>query len=968
MQPKTQFHHARSDSTLPEQLRSVVRGEVRFDDTSRALYASDASNYRQVPIGVVLPKDEQDVLQTLAICHKVGAPVLPRGGGTSLCGQACNTAVVIDMSKYMNRILQIDPQSKCAWVEPGVVLDDLRHAAEEHHLTFAPDPSTHNHNTLGGMIGNNSCGPHSVMGGRTCDNVLELDILTYDGTRMMVGATTDEQFQEIIQGGGRKAEIYQALKELATQEADEIRKKTPKIPRLVSGFNLYELLPQSGFQVARALTGSEGTCCVVLKARVQLVDSPPERVLVALGYPSVFDAADQVPKVMEHNPVATEGVDDKLVRDMQAYNTYVESVEMLPEGRGWLLIEFGGATQEEAIEKANSMLAELGKESSPPSSRLYCRPEKEQQLWRVRRSALGVTAHPPHKDITWEGWEDSAVPPDQLGGYLRELQKLYDDFGYEGDFYGHFGQGCVHTRINFDLRTATGIDHYKNFIQRAADLVLQFGGSLSGEHGDGQSKAQFLNKMYGDEMVESFQRFKTIWDPDWKMNPGKVVHPYAIDENLRLGKNYNPAQPKTYFSYQGDQGNFARATLRCVGVGECRKHDSGTMCPSYMATREEQHSTRGRAHLLFEMLQGDVIKDPWRNRGVKESLDLCLSCKGCLNECPVNVDMATYKAEFMAHYYRHRPYPPSAIAFGRINDWLRLGSHWSGAVNFLTRRPITAKLLKYTIGVAQQRQLPQIAEQSFTHWFFSRKEPTVNSNKSVILWPDTFHNYLRPASAVAAVEVLEANGYQVIVPQKPVCCGRPLYEFGMLDLAKKRMENVLQSIRGPLRDGVPVVMLEPSCASVFLHDAPQLKAADEDTRRLQQQTMLFAEFVEKHLPDVQWGKLGRPALLHGHCHQKALSGLADDARLLEKIGVTADIPDDGCCGMAGAFGFEKDKYEVSCQIGERVLLPRVREAPEDTLIISNGFSCREQIEQCTSRQPMHISEVVNLARQARAEE
>lgn len=951
---------------LEDQLCSELKGEVRFDSTSRALYATDASNYRQPPIGVVVPRNTSDVIKAVQICRKYNVPVLPRGAGTSLCGQTCNTAVVFDFSKYLNKIVELDPTTKTAYVEPGVVLDDLRDATEKHDLTFAPDPSTHNHNTLGGMIGNNSCGPHSVMAGRTSDNLLELDILTYEGHRMTVGATTEIELQEILRKNDDKSKIFKKLLDIRNEFAEHIRKSTPDIPRLVSGFNLYELLPEHGFNVARALTGSEGTCCLILGAKLKLVESPQKRVLLALGFESIFSAADYVPEVMKHNPIATEGVDNKLVSEMQAYKTYLESVEMLPEGEGWLLVEFGANTVELAERQAKRLMEELEHAQIPHSSRLFSHPKREEKIWIVRRSALGVTAHPPQKDITWEGWEDSAVEPAKLGEYLRSLQALYDEFNYQGDFYGHFGQGCVHTRVNFDLRTAKGINHYKDFMQRASDLVIKFGGSLSGEHGDGQSKAQFLDKMYGPDMVKAFQAFKTAWDPDWKMNPGKVVQPYSIDENLRLGSNYNPEQPDAVFRYEDDQGRFSRATLRCVGVGECRKTKSGTMCPSYMATLEEQHSTRGRSRLLFEMLQGDVVKDGWKDKGIKESLDLCLSCKACVHECPVNVDMASYKAEFMAHHYRNRIRPLSAYLFGHIDKWLRLASRWPNTYSFLVKQSHSAKALKALAGIAQDRNMPQVANQSFTQWFQDRNAEPDNDGSQpkpqVILWPDTFNNFIRPQSAIAAFEVLKSLGFDVSVPLQPVCCGRPLYEFGMINQAEKHMESVISSIREPLRSGTPIVVLEPSCASVFKHDSPQLKSANEDYQRLKSQTYLFTEFLQKNAGNISKDAQDINAIVHGHCHQKSLFGMDTDLSILRDLGVNAELLETGCCGMAGAFGFEKDKFDISMKIGELSLLPKVRDTAKTTFIVADGFSCREQIEQSTDKKTVHTAELINLCR------
>lgn len=666
---------------LARELRTEIRGEVRFDDGSGALYATDASNYRQVPLGVVIPRSVEDIVATVAACHRHGAPVLSRGGGTSLGGQCCNVAVVMDMSKYLNHILDLDPVKKTARVEPGCVLDDLRDAAEKYNLTFAPDPSTHSHNTLGGMIGNNSCGVHSVMGGKTVDNVISLDVLLYDGTRMTVSRTDDAEFARIVAAGGRRGDIYAQLKALRDREADDIRARYPKIPRRVSGYNLDDLLPENGFDVAHALVGTEGTCVVILEATVRLVYSPPGRSLLVLGYPDVYSAGDHVPEILKFNPIGLEGMDDRLVADMQAIGLHLENTQMLPEGGGWLLAEFGGKDEVESRSRAAACMDALKQAGNAPAMKLFDDRKEEKTVWKVRESGLGATAHVPNKDITWEGWEDAAVPPDKVGAYLRDFRKLLEKFGYKCDLYGHFGQGCIHTRIDFDLKTHDGIETFHSFLNEAVDLVVSYGGSFSGEHGDGQSKAQFLPKMFGEGLVQAFREFKSIWDPDWKMNPGKIVDAYSPVENLRLGTGYNPPQPATHFQYPKDKSNFGRVTLRCVGIGNCRQQHSQTMCPSYKVTREEKHSTRGRARLLFETMRGEVIKDMWQSEEMKDSLDLCLSCKGCLGDCPVKVDMATYKAEFLSHYYEHNRRPRQAYIFGWIDRWARLAALAPSAVN-----------------------------------------------------------------------------------------------------------------------------------------------------------------------------------------------------------------------------------------------------------------------------------------------
>jgi FAD/FMN-containing dehydrogenase/Fe-S oxidoreductase len=947
---------------LEAELRSTVRGEVRFDVGTRAMYATDASNYRQVPIGLVLPKDAQDVERTLAACRKFGAPVFSRGGGTSLAGETCNAAVVMDFSKYMNRIVAVDWDEKKARVEPGCVNDDLRHKAEERHLTFGPDPATHDRNTFGGMIGNNSCGMHAQMAGKTEENVEELDIVTYDGVRMRVGRTSDEELERIIAAGGRRGEIYAQLRALRDKYADQIRARFPKIPRRVSGFPLNELLPENGFNVARALVGTESTCVTIVEATVRLVPSPPHRVLLILGFPDLATAGDHVPFCDEHNPIALEGMAESMFHYMELKGKADTGREMFPDGKGWLICEFGGDTKEDAARKARDLMEAFKGTKVPPTMKLMDDHEEQSRLWAFRDEALGSTSKIPNQPDYYPGWEDSGVDPKRLGDYLRKFQAMLDEYGYKGSIYGHFGQACVHVSIDFDLFTAQGIARYREFVTKMAHVCVEHGGSLSGEHGDGQARGELLPIMYGDELVQAFWEFKSIWDPQHKMNPGKVVHPYKLDQNLRWGTTYQPSEPKTHFKFEQDRGSFAFAANRCVGTGKCRKHDGGTMCPSYMATKEEAYSTRGRARLLFEMLEGNPLQNGWQNEAVKDALDLCLSCKGCKGECPVNVDMATYKAEFLSHYYERKRRPIAAYAFGLMYWWARIASLAPGVVNALTQAPGLRDIAKALVSIAPQRNIPLFAPQTFRAWFAVRKPRSRPFPKGeVILWPDTWNNHFHPTTAQAAVEVLEDAGFRVTIPKMQLCCGRPLYDFGMLDLAKTMLRDVLDALRPQIRVGVCVVGLEPSCVSVFRDEMVNLLGPDEDAKRLKQQTYLLTEFLSKKAPDYAPPQLHRKAIVQEHCHQKAILDTSGQRKLFNALGLGYEMPDTGCCGMCGPFGFEARHYDVSIAVGERVLLPKVREADADLIVVANGFSCREQIAQTTNRQALHPAQVLKMA-------
>jgi FAD/FMN-containing dehydrogenase/Fe-S oxidoreductase len=955
-------------TALEDELKRKVRGEVRFDRGSRALYATDGSNYRQIPIGLVVPRDVGDVVAAVAACHQYEAPVLARGAGTSLAGQCCNVAVIFDFSKYMNRILEVNPVGKFARVQPGVVLDTLRNRAEAHRLTFAPDPSTHSRCTIGGMIGNNSCGTHSLLGGKTVDNVEELRILLYDGTQMTVGATPENELNAIVKKGGRRGQIYGALQSIRDRYKDLIRARFPRIPRRVSGYNLDELLPEAGFHVARSLVGTEGTCAIVLEAKVRLIHSPQHRVLMCIAYPDAFAAADHAPEILEFEPIGLEGFEGSIVDALKRKGA--PHLDLLPEGQGYLLVEFGADDAAEAQRLAAKLTARLKQSTAPPAVRVYTSDEAR-HVWRLRESGPRAAAYAPGAPAEWEGWDDSAVAPEKLGAYLRDLRRLLDGYGYRTAFYGHYGHGCIHMRINFDLQSEIGIRRYAEFVDRAADLVVSYGGSLSGEHGDGQSRGALLPKMFGTEIMKAFGEFKRAWDPGNRMNPHKVVDAYLPAENLRLGADYKPLDPKTHFQFPDDDGSFAKAALRCIGLGECRKHDSGSMCPSYMVTLEEQHSTRGRAHMLFELLQGEVLRDGWKDEQVKQALDLCLSCKACKSECPANVDIATYKAEFLSHYYEGRRRPLQAYAFGMIDRWAEWGSYVPTLANFLTQVPGLRELTGEVLGLAPERRIPRLASPNFRRWARKARVPVsagkrtsgaagqAGAGQEVVLWVDTFNNYFHPETSRAAVRVLQQAGFHVSLSPPGLCCGRPLYDFGMIAQAKDYLLRIMRDF--DVEPGLPVVVLEPGCASVFRDEVRNLFPMEPRATRLASQTFLLGEFLEQHAPGYQPPRISARVLLHGHCHQKALMKMGDEESLLRKMGVDLQTLDSGCCGMAGSFGFEKEKYEVSQAVGERVLLPAVRQASAETLVVSDGFSCREQIRQATGRRAMHLAEVMELA-------
>jgi FAD/FMN-containing dehydrogenase/Fe-S oxidoreductase len=944
---------------LEAALRAALKGEVRFDNGARAAYASDASNNRLGPIGVVLPRSSADVVAAVAACRDHQAPILARGGGTSLCGQTVNVAVVIDSSKYLDRVLELDAAARLARVEPGVVCDALRASAERHGLTFAPDPATHSRCTLGGMIGNNSCGPHSVMAGKTVENIEALEVLTYDGARFWCGPTSELELDAIIRRGGRQGEIYGKLRSLRDRYADLIRSRFPRIKRRVSGYNLDQLLPENGFNVARALVGSEGTCALTLQALARLVKSPRERVLLVIGFADIYLAGDAVPQVLASGPIACEGLDTGIIGGLRERGLKLEDIALLPGGNAWLMVEFGADTRSEAVRKASVLQQVFGGNLIEEKSLMN-------RIWTIRETGASATALKLKSAAGPDpvvGWEDAAVDPLRLGDYLREFQKLVDRYGYRTSLYGHFGDGCIHARINFELRTPEGLAHWRKFLVEATGLVVRYGGSLSGEHGDGQGRAEFLPLMYGPELMAAFREFKRIWDPLGRMNPGKLVDAlgdvYRVDQNLRQGPDYKPVTLATRMSFITDAGDgFTRATERCIGMGKCRSAEGGTMCPSFRATREERFSTRGRGRLLNEMLRGDLITDGWQSDEVKEALEWCLACKGCRSDCPTHTDMASYKAEFLSHYYEERPRPRQAHSMGRIGEWAPLASRAPHLVNAMTRLPLFSNILKVIAGIAPDRKLPRLATRSFRSQFEAlqrtRRDPAregvTRRGDPVLLFPDTFSNHFRPAS------VLEASGARVALPRANLCCGRPYYDFGMLDRAKASLEKIVAALAPEIESGIPVAVLEPGCLSVFRDEMTKLLPGNACAAKLSKQAVSLAEILQAR----GWkpSPIGGKALLHGHCHQKALGGTGADLALLQAAGLDASAPDTGCCGMAGSFGFRPETYETSVQVANLSLLPKVKAAPPETLIVANGFSCREQIEDLSDRETLHLADVL----------
>lgn len=941
-------------------------GKVAGDAGHRAQYASDASNYRQIPLAVVFPRERQHVLNALRVCRCLGVPVTARGAGTSTSGQAVGPGVVLDFSRYFNRLTALDPHARTATVQPGIVLDDLQSAAAEHGLVFGADPSTHSRCTLGGMIGNNACGSHSLAWGRTADNIVELEVVTYRGTVVRLGEMTREEIDAAVAAGDDRGELIAALDRLAQGNLATLRTELGQFPRQVSGYALEQLLPERRFHLARALVGSEGTLAVVLSATVRLISPPPARALVVLGFADAGAAADAVPALLRHQPLALEGLDRGLT-DIVTRPATRTAIDTLPTAQAWLFAELGGPA--DALPGLAEALAGTAHAAAGcTGSEIVTDPARARSLWRIREDGAGLATRLPPGTGTesgaeaWPGWEDAAVPPDQLGSYLREFTALLDRHELQGAVYGHFGEGCLHVRINFDFTTEQGTAVFRAFLADAARLVAAHGGSLSGEHGDGQARSALLPLMYGPDVIALFEEFKNVWDPDNGLNPGMIVRPLPVDGNLRVSPHRTPLPLATVFPFHSDDGDFAKATRRCVGVGKCRStaHRGDVMCPSYRVTRDEKDSTRGRARLLYEMTQGEVITDGWRSTEVRDALDLCLSCKGCSTDCPVGVDMATYKSEFLHHHYKGRLRPASHYTMGWLPLLSRAAARIPGLVNALTSSRL-APVLKQLGGIAPQRDLPRFATQTFLTWFRRRTPEGDGRRGPVMLWVDSFNNHFSPEVLQAGVAVLEDAGFRVQVPEGTQCCGLTWVTTGQLGIARRIARRTAAALAPAARAGLPVVGLEPSCTAALKSDLPELLDGNEDARALSRATLTLAELLVHHTPGWQPPRIEARSLSQTHCHQHATSGFGADSTLLARMGIDNTTLDSGCCGLAGNFGFERGHYDVSVAAGEQVLLPAVRSAAADTRILADGFSCRTQIAQQTPRSGIHLAELIAQA-------
>ncbi|WP_299035873.1 FAD-binding and (Fe-S)-binding domain-containing protein [uncultured Pseudokineococcus sp.] len=1038
-----------ADGPSPQDVEAALRraGLTDVDASSRrrAEYSTDASLYRVVPQVVAFPRSADEVAAAVDVARESGVPVVARGGGTSIAGNAVSTGVVLDTSRHLHRLLDLDVEARTAVVEPGIVLGDLQRRLAPHGLRFGPDPSSGSRAAIGGMIGNNACGSRALGYGRTDANVLGLHAVAGTGERLVLRSAGADRAQGTPDASTPATSALLAqLRDVVAGDLGTIRTELGRFGRQVSGYALEHLLPEKGFDASRFLVGSEGTLALLTRAELRLVRSPERTTLVVLGYRDMVEAAEAVPAILRHRPVACEGLDRRIVEALEQHLR--APVPALPAGGGWLLVELGtderGATPEglaDLAARARAVVADAG----TPASRVVEDAAEARSLWRIREDGAGLATRAPSGRPGHAGWEDTAVPPERLAAYLREFDALMDSYGLTAIPYGHFGDGCLHVRIDYPLEQPGREGVYREFVEAAAGLVASHGGSMSGEHGDGRARSELLHHMYSPRVLDLFAQVKDVFDPRDVLNPGVLVRPRALDDDLRprpwpspeqTGRGRaragrapgapvpaggpdatrgaggsadggapagrGPGPTPLAFGYRADGGSFAAAVHRCVGVGKCRADTTpsgGVMCPSYLATKDEKDSTRGRSRVLQEMVAGSLgaptpVSRGWRSPEVHDALDLCLSCKGCLSDCPTGVDMATYKAEATHQAYKGRLRPMNHYVLGWLPYLSRVASLVPRLANGSLAVPPLARVLKRVGGIDSRRGLPRFARRRFSasapavlaqvqRQGRQQVEPSAAGagqqrrpgagGQKVVLWADSFTEHFSPEVGHAALRVLEHAGFDVQLAPKDVCCGLTLISTGQLDLARRQLRRTVRRLAAATAGGdegpVPLVVLEPSCLAVLRHDASALLSGDpgdeggvpeELVVELASRSRTLAEVLAAHAPDVRWPHLdGLTAVAQPHCHQHAVLGFETDVALLEGNGVSVQAL-GGCCGLAGNFGVERGHYEVSVAVARTALLPAVEAAPADAVVLADGFSCRTQLAELADRGGVHLAELL----------
>ncbi len=944
---------------LVSALRAAGIGNVADSVLRKSLYATDASLYRIPPQAVVVPRDAGEVLATHRICRELKVPLTMRGAGTSIAGNAIGPGVVVDVSRHLNRIIEIDPETGTALVEPGVVHAQLQRAIAPAGWRFGPDPSTHNRCTIGGMIGNNACGSRALGYGRTSDNVLGLDVLTGSGERLWLGAVPRSELP------AAQSPALNGLERVIHSNLAVIRTELGQFGRQVSGYSLEHMLPESlvpirGLDVARMLTGTEGTLALTLAARVRLVRDAPVRILVALGYPSMPEAADAVPGILPHHPIACEGLDARIVEVIRARRG-AAAVPPLPRGHGWLFVELTGENSGQVQAAAQALVADAG----ALEAQIVTDPQQAAALWRIREDGAGLAGRTPSGAPAHSGWEDAAVPPVRLGSYLRDFEQLMAQHGVTGLPYGHFGDGCLHIRIDFPFDTQRGNQVFRDFLTDGAKLVAHYGGSMSGEHGDGRARSELLPFMYSPDAIRAFEQVKAVFDPEDLLNPGVIVRPAPLDADLRLS-TAAPYRKDLGLSYRHDQGDLAMAVHRCTGVGKCRSTVAAApgqvMCPSFLATKDEKDSTRGRARVLQDAVSGHLGKRPWAHPAMHDALDLCLACKGCASDCPTGVDLASYKAEALFQRYRRRLRPRSHYVLGWLPRWAQLIARvplLAPVINGAGRSRWLHPVVTWLAGVDQRRTLPIFTKQSFRRWFEQRNPIADGHHGEVILFVDTFTNSFAPHVGQAAVAVLEHAGYRVRITEKPGCCGLTWISTGQLTGARKQLSTTIRALAAEVRAGALIVGLEPSCTAVLRGDATELVAPADlaAAQDVATATKTLAELLGQTAGWIPPDLSAHRMVAQPHCHHHAVMGWGVDAELLAAAGAQVTQV-GGCCGLAGNFGVERGHHEISVAVAQTQLLPAVDRLNSEDTVLADGFSCRTQLTDLSDQPGEHLAELL----------
>ena len=950
---------------LVDELNLQVQGEVRFDKMSRALWSTDASIYQIEPVGVVLPKTKDDIIAVLETAQKYGVSVLPRGGGTSLAGQTVGESIVLDFSRYMRDVVEINPEEGWVRTQPGIILDELNRILAPHNVLFAPDPSTSSRGNVGGALGNNSCGAHSIMWGKTVDNVHELDVILSNGDTTTFGQLSGDSLEAKMRGSGFEGDIYRSLFEIGEGNRDEILSRYPKIQRRVSGYNLDEFVSGSNFNMARFVVGSEGTLVTITEAKLRVVPVPKYKGLAVLHCMELIESMEATVAALDLDPSAIELIGSMIIRQAQSnlsYSRITDFIEGEPEAL--LAIELVANSEKELAHKFDLLKEMISKGGWGYSLVWLTKDADQEKVWDVRKAGLGLMMNVPGDAKPLPFVEDTAVSPHVLPDFVRRFDSIVRKHGTEAGYYGHASVGCLHIRPLINLKNQEGIDRMVAISDEISDLVLEFGGSMSGEHGDGLVRSGYNEKMFGSQIYQAFRDVKTAFDPKKIMNPGKIVDSPPMTDNLRYGSTYGTLSPQTGFAF-AEEGSFATAIEMCNGQGACRKVHGGTMCPSYMATRDEEHSTRGRANALRAAMSGAIPTDMLTSERLYQVMDLCLECKACKAECPSNVDMAKLKYEFLNIYHQENGYGLNNRFFGNVDLLSMMGAFFAPISNWMMNTSFSKQLLEKTIGIDKRRQLPNFAPQTFQQWFRSRvdTETPKNPKGMVVLFPDTTTNYNHPELGIATVNILEKLGYEVILPNSR-CCGRPMLSNGMMSQAKANVDFNISSIYPFVEKGAKLVGIEPSCALGFISDFSDLASEPEKAKEISENTMLIEDFFLYATKEEDFQFTNPPqnqkVVFHGHCHQKALVGTTSAMEVLKTIpGLEPVEIKSGCCGMAGSFGFYKDHFDISMQIGEDTLFPAIREENDDVIVVSEGVSCRQQIEQGTQRKTKHLVELLS---------